>query len=95
MIYPVSTWGGYQLIGMSAVPVFHQDQILEDFKDSIFLAQPGDLWKHRSITESEYHRIANEVEQGTYRFQMKNIQFSPEEYFWRGKDYILELMEGF
>ncbi|MFJ8265946.1 allophanate hydrolase subunit 1 [Peribacillus asahii] len=95
VIYPVSGPGSYQLIGMSAVPTFHKDQLLEDFKQSLFLAQPGDLWKHRSITESEYNKIRHEVEQGTYRFRMKEVEFLPEEYFRRGRPYILELMMGF
>jgi urea carboxylase len=95
VIYPVPGPGSYQLIGISAVPVFHKDEQLEDFKDSLFLARPGDLWKHRSITESEYYSICREVEQGTYRFRMKEVEFSPEEYFRRGRPYILELMEGF
>lgn len=95
VIYPVAGPGSYQLIGMSAVPVFHHEQRLEEFKESPFLARPGDLWKHSSITESEYQRICQEVEQGTYRFRMKEVVFSPEEYFRKGRSYILELMEGF
>ncbi|MES9759319.1 allophanate hydrolase subunit 1 [Priestia megaterium] len=95
MIYPVSGPGSYQLIGMSAVPIFDKNQQLEDFKDSLFLARPGDLWKHRSVTESEFQRISDEVKQGTYRFRMKKVEFSPEEYFRKGRPYILELMEGF
>jgi urea carboxylase len=95
VIYPVSGPGSYQLIGMSAVPVFHKEKNLKEFADSFFLARPGDLWKHRSIDESEYTRITNEVNEGTYRYRIKEVEFSPEEYFQRGKSYILELMEGF
>ncbi|MED1471298.1 allophanate hydrolase subunit 1 [Bacillus salipaludis] len=95
VIYPVSGPGSYQLIGMSAVPIFQKEQQLKDFKQSLFLARPGDLWKHCSVTESEYQRISQEVEQGIYRFRIKEIDFSPEEYFRKGKSYIFELMEGF
>ncbi len=95
VIYSVSGPGSYQLIGMSAVPVFDNKGRLEDLKESLFLARPGDIWKHRPIDESEYRRINEQVEAGTYRYRMKEVEFSPEEYFAKGKLYIHQLMEGF
>lgn len=95
VIYSVSGPGSYQLIGMSAVPVFDLERKLEDLKDTFFLAKPGDIWKHRPINENEYNRIASEVKQGTYRYHMKEVEFSPEEYFSKGKQYMNEIMEGF
>lgn len=94
VLYSVSSAGSYQLIGMSAVPVYDQEQRLEDLKDTIFLARPGDLWKYRPIDEKEYNHIVSEVKQGTYRYRMKDIEFSPEEYFEKGKLYIQKLMGG-
>jgi urea carboxylase len=95
VIYSVSGPGSYQLIGMSAVPVYDNEQKLQDLKDTLFLARPGDIWKHRPIVESEYKRIVSEVKTGTYRYHIKDVEFSPEEYFIKGKSYITELMEGF
>lgn len=95
VIYPAAGPGSYQLVGMSAAPTFHTDKQLADFQDSFFLARPGDLWKHRSIDESEYNNIRHEVEQGTYKFYMKEVEFSPEEYFKREKQYIFDLMKEF
>lgn len=95
VVYPVNGTGSYQLIGMSAVPVYDADKRLIDLEDTYFLARPGDLWKHRPIDEREYNQIVAEVEQGTYRYHMKQIDFSPQEYVIKGKAYIQELMEGF
>ncbi|MGG1658239.1 5-oxoprolinase subunit B family protein [Brevibacillus sp. NRS-1366] len=95
LIYPVSGPGSYQLIGMSAVPIYDTEHRLEDLKDSLFLARPGDIWKHRPIDEQEYNKIVEQVKQGTYRFHTKNVEFSPEEYFRKGKQYIQQLMEVF
>ncbi len=94
-IYSSSGPGSYQLIGMSAAPIVDKKQRLKDFKNSLFLARPGDLWKHRSVDESEYNRIVDEVYRGVYRFRMKEVEFSPEAYFKKGKSYILQLMEEF
>lgn len=95
LIYPFSTWGGFQLIGMCPVPIYHKKGVLKDFKNSMFLARLGDLWKHRPINESEYQKISDEVEQGTYQFRKKTVSFSPQEYFQKGRSYINELMKGF
>ncbi|MCF6412029.1 5-oxoprolinase subunit B family protein [Pseudalkalibacillus salsuginis] len=95
VIYPTQSPGSYQLIGMSAVPVYEHQQRLEAFKDSIFLASPGDLWKYRTIDESEYRSITKEVEDGTYRYKMKDVHFSAEEYIRKEEKYLSELMEDF
>ncbi|MFT9846904.1 5-oxoprolinase subunit B family protein [Aneurinibacillus sp. REN35] len=95
VIYPVNGPGSYQLIGMSAVPIYDPDKRLVDLEDTHFLARPGDLWKHRPIDEQEYNRIVQQVEEGVYRYHMKKIEFSPQEYVVKGKEYIRELMEGF
>ncbi|GEN33898.1 MULTISPECIES: 5-oxoprolinase subunit B family protein [Aneurinibacillus] len=94
VIYPVAGPGGYQLIGMSAVPVYDPEQKLEDLKDTLILAKAGDIWKHRPIDESEYNKIVAEVEAGTYRYNIKSIEFSPEEYFAKTQQYLNELTEG-
>jgi urea carboxylase len=95
VVYPVACPGSYQLIGISAVPVYDREQKLKDFKDTFFLARPGDIWKHRPLDEKEYNQITAEVKQGSYRYHMKEIDFSPEEYFVKRKQYIQELMEVF
>jgi urea carboxylase len=95
VVYPVAGPGSYQLIGMSAVPVYDREQKLTDLKDTFFLARPGDIWKHRPIDENEYHSITDEVNQGTYRYHMKEIEFLPEEFFVKRKQYIQEIMEVF
>jgi urea carboxylase len=95
VVYPTSTPGSYQLIGMSAVPVYDTENRLMDLKDRYLLARPGDIWKHRPIEEYEYHRIVHEVSLGTYRYKMKQLFFSSEEYLAKGKSYIRKLMEDF
>ena len=87
--------GSYQLIGISAAPVTYREQLLDDLKERVFLARPGDIWKFRSIDEREYNRIREEVQQGTYKYRMKEVVFSPEEYLRKTKTYIEHLMEGF
>ncbi|WP_230203562.1 5-oxoprolinase subunit B family protein [Bacillus massiliigorillae] len=95
VIYPTQSTGSYQLIGIAAVPVYDPTQSLDIFKDSFFLAQPGDLWKYRPVDEVEFNRIREEVKQGTYQYKVKSTQFIVEEYERKPKEYIANLMEGF
>ncbi|WP_017727714.1 5-oxoprolinase subunit B family protein [Halalkalibacterium ligniniphilum] len=95
VIYPFMTPGSYQLIGLSAVPLVDHEQKLAVFNDSVFLAKPGDIWKHRPVSEGDYMNIRKQVKQGTYQYKIKELHFSPEEYFAKRKSYIQKLMEGF
>lgn len=93
-IYPVDSPGSYQLIGISAVPVYDQEGKFAEM-DNFVLARPGDIWVHRPISETQYNRIVSEVEKGTYRYHVKHVEFSPKEYLFKGNEYIKQLMEGF
>lgn len=95
VIYPLNAPGSYQLIGMCAVPIFDQSRCLPDLQDTFFLARPGDIWKHRPVDESEYNAILQQVTDGTYRYRIKSVDFSTEEYFAGKKAYLTRLMEGF
>lgn len=95
VVYPSDSTGSYQLIGMSAVPVYDVKQRLSPFKDSFFLAKPGDLWKYRSITKEEYDHIRQQVADGTYEYNMQSISFSAADYDKHGSDYLAQLKEEF
>ena len=93
-IYPVDSPGSYQLIGMSAVPVYDKERRYPELCDYV-LAKPGDIWRHRPIDETEYNRIVADVEEGKYRYRTRHVEFTVKEYLLRGKEYIAHLMEGF
>lgn len=50
-IYPVSSPGGWRLIGHTPVPLYNPD------KEKPFLLSPGDMIKFRSVTRNEYEDI--------------------------------------
>lgn len=55
-VYPLSTPGGWQLIGRSAIELFTPD------KDTPSLLKAGDLVRFKSITEKEYKQIRGDAE---------------------------------
>lgn len=77
VIYPVQGAGGYQLYGISPVPVLDVRQEHPDFADSIVLPRAGDIWRYRSIDRAEYDQTRARVESGEYRYTQREVEFSP------------------
>jgi urea carboxylase len=74
-IYPVQGAGGFQLLGRCAVPVFDVDHRLPDFAGEMVLPRAGDIFKYRPVTEEEYVRIRASVEDGSYRYRIRETTF--------------------
>lgn len=87
VIYPVQGAGGYQLFGIAPAPIYQKEQTLADFKDSIVFPRQGDIFRYRSIDADEYQAIREQVENGTFVYRKKEIQFTPGE--------VLADLEGF
>lgn len=77
VVYPVRGAGGYQLFGIAPAPVFDNSQTLPDFADSIVFPRPGDILRYRSIDRDEYDATRREVEAGTFRYRIREVEFSP------------------
>ena len=80
-IYPVKGAGGYQLFGRTPIEVLEVDQELAEFEDSMVLPNPGDILNYRRIDRDEYDAIREEVEDGSYEYNIGTIDFRPEEFF--------------
>lgn len=61
-IYPVSSPGGWRLIGHTPLPLYDTD------REWPFLLDPGDQLIFKSINKEEYGYIINETEKGTYNY---------------------------
>ncbi len=79
VIYPVQGAGGYQLYGIAPAPIYQKEPTLADFQDSIVFPQQGDIFRYRSITREEYDRVREQVENGSFVYQKKEISFTPAE----------------
>ena len=77
VIYPVQGAGGYQLYGISPVPVLDVHQEHPDFEHSIVFPKVGDIWRYRSIDREEYDETRTRVEDGEYRYRQRDVDFSP------------------
>ncbi|MCL6577029.1 carboxyltransferase domain-containing protein [Kyrpidia sp.] len=78
-IYPVEGAGGYQLFGISPGPIFDRDQRLPDFRESMVFPRPGDIYWFRPIDMKEYEAIRATVDNGTFRYRIREITFNPND----------------
>ena len=79
-IYSVRGAGGYQMFGITPVPIFDPRQEVKHLRDSMVFFNPGDIVKFRSIECSEYDRILTDVETGKYMPTVKTVTFSLDEW---------------
>ncbi|MER6628058.1 allophanate hydrolase subunit 1 [Streptomyces sp. NPDC000987] len=75
-IYSVRGAGGYQMFGVTPVPIFDPARKLPDFEDFMVFFRPGDIVKFRPIDEAEYERIKADVAAGTFRYRQSPVDFS-------------------
>ena len=79
-IYSVRGAGGYQMFGITPVPIFDPRQEVRHLRDSMVFFNPGDIVKFRSMERSEYDRILTDVEAGEYMPTVKTVTFSLDEW---------------
>ena len=96
-IYAVRGGGGYQMMGITPVPVWDPTQRLGYFKDSMVFLNPGDIIKFTPIDEHKYNEITAQVEDGSFMPNIYPVKFSLEE--WKGNPnmynkQLLEVLHG-
>ena len=79
-IYSVRGAGGYQMFGITPVPLFDPRQEAKHLRDSMVFFNPGDIVKFRSIERPEYDRIVTDVEAGKYMPIVKTVTFLLDEW---------------
>ena len=92
-IYSVRGAGGYQMFGITPVPIFDPNQELPDFADFMVFFRPGDIVKFRSVDEAEYREIEKQVEAGTYRYRQAPVMFDLAEFNKDPDAYNARLLE--
>lgn len=63
-IYPVSSPGGWQLIGSTPIKLF------DPHRENPILLKSGNYIKFKSINEEEYQKIKKELDNGTYKYMI-------------------------
>lgn len=75
-IYSVRGAGGYQMFGITPMPIYDPQQQVSHLRDFMILFTPGDIVKFRGIDRAEYDAIQAEVEAGRYVPRIRPVTFS-------------------
>lgn len=92
-IYSVRGAGGYQMFGITPVPIFDPEQKLPDFSDFMAFFKPGDIVKFRKVDQTEYEQIQAQVADGSYRFRQAPVTFSLDAFLADPDGYNASLLE--
>jgi len=79
-IYSVRGAGGYQMFGITPMPIYDPEQKVSYLKDFMVFFKPGDIVKWKPINREEYDAAVEEVQAGTFAPRIKNVRFSLDEY---------------
>lgn len=74
-IYSVRGAGGYQMFGITPVPIFDPEQKVSHLKDFMVFFRPGDIVKFRPIDRAEYDRTAEAVARNAYQPTVRSVEF--------------------
>ena len=74
-IYSVRGAGGYQMFGITPMPIYDPEQKVGYLKDFMVFFKPGDIVKFNPIDRAEYDQIVAEVEAGTYEPRIAEVEF--------------------
>ena len=79
-IYSVRGAGGYQMFGITPMPIFDPQQEISYLRDFMVFFRPGDIVKFKSIERDAYDQIGADVEAGTFEPLVRDVTFSLEDF---------------
>ena len=79
-VYSVRGAGGYQMFGVTPMPIYDPEQKVTYLKDFMVFFKPGDIVKWKPIDRAEYDRILIAVEDGTYVPRIAEVEFDLDDF---------------
>lgn len=79
-IYSVRGAGGYQMFGITPMPIYDPQQEISYLRDFMVFFNPGDIVKFRPIDRAEYDQILADVEAGRFNPRVVDVRFSLEDF---------------
>ena len=79
-IYSVRGAGGYQMFGITPMPIYDPEQKVSYLQDFMVFFRPGDIVKWKPIDRAEYDEIIAAVEAGTYQPRIAEVEFDLENF---------------
>ena len=93
-IYSVRGAGGYQMFGITPMPIYDPKQEISYLRDFMIFFKPGDIIKFKSVDRAEYDHNVAEVEAGRFQPLIRPVTFSLEEFRKNPTGYNAKLLEA-
>ena len=79
-IYSVRGAGGYQMFGITPMPIFDPEQKISYLRDFMVFFRPGDIVKFKPIGRDDYDRAVEDVVAGTFAPTIRGVTFDLREF---------------
>ncbi len=93
-IYSVRGAGGYQMFGITPMPIYDPKQEISYLREFMALFNPGDIVKWQPIDRAAYDQIEADVAAGRFEPKMRQIDFSLDEFNRDIDGYNRKLLEA-
>ena len=92
-IYSVRGAGGYQMFGITPMPIYDPGQDLPDFSDFVCFFRPGDIVKFEAIDRDTYDELDAGAQRGEARIRQRPVTFNLQEFLADSDAYNGRLLE--
>ena len=79
-IYSVRGAGGYQMFGITPMPIYDPSQNVSYLREFMVFFKPGDIVKWKPITRDEYDQAVEDVNSDKFEPRMHSVVFSLDEF---------------
>jgi urea carboxylase len=79
-IYSVRGAGGYQMFGITPMPIYDPNQEISYLRDFMVFFKPGDIVKFKPVERDAYDAAVEEVEANKYSPLMRDVTFSLDDF---------------
>ena len=79
-IYSVRGAGGYQMFGITPMPIYDPEQQTSYLKDFMVFFKPGDIVKWKPINREEYDQAIVDVEANNFKPRIRDVIFDLDEF---------------
>jgi urea carboxylase len=93
-IYSVRGAGGYQMFGITPVPIYDPKQEIGYLRDFMILFKPGDMVQFKPIDRAGYDQIAHDVVNGRFELRIRPVTFVLDHFHRDPAGYARRLAEA-
>lgn len=79
-VYSVRGAGGYQLFGLTPMPIYDPDQKISYLRDFMVFFRPGDIVKFKPIDREAYDQAVADVDAGRFAPPIREVRFDLREF---------------